>query len=199
MRHLHPHPIQQNRLPNPRPQLPHPRQKHLQHHRVIPLPIPQRKIDRRRKPLQRTGRHRLRQNAFAYAGRIAIPPVETISDMIPPRLSTSWLGRISTPLCFINRSIASRSAGCFPEALIPLPETLRYVSPTISRIGLQHLRRHRHQPQPRRRDVENLHGIHLHPPKSSPGRSYPNVSPASSASSYTVIASRSSFPGNLIP
>ncbi len=52
--------------------------------------------------------------------------------MIPPRLSTSWLGRTSTPLSFINRSIASRSAGGFPEALIALPDTLRNVSPTIS-------------------------------------------------------------------
>ncbi len=51
------------------------------------------------------------RSARAYAGSSATPPVETMRDMIPPRLSTSWLGLMLTPLFFRYRSMARRRAG----------------------------------------------------------------------------------------
>ena len=53
------------------------------------------------------------RKVFAYNGRRATPPVEAMRDMTLPRLSTSWLGLILTPLSWRNRSIARRKRRLF--------------------------------------------------------------------------------------
>ncbi|AXC10038.1 hypothetical protein ACPOL_0671 [Acidisarcina polymorpha] len=71
---------------------------------------------------------------LAYIGSSATPWVESIRDIAPARLSTSWLGLICKPQSIRYRSIATLSAGAVPLPLSAFPDTLMNVSP-ISSLG----------------------------------------------------------------